>query len=956
MAMAHIDVDTPHPATAFISALFGASSECPVFFQTLANDKADPDEGRNKKHVLTREVSAVLRFITKHNRARRGLYFCVGTLAEGSATRNKENVRETVGLHQDLDFKTIAEDEPTIRARLESLRCQPTVRVRSGGGLHLYWLFREHVATQDNLERIENALRGLAAIVGGDPAVCEVSRLMRLPGTQNSKYGDIREVVTETLDGPRYELEELEEFIAETAPILTYVMPAIKPTRPNSAAGKSAVAADPYEELANDPAFRSRIDCDAALAGMVFPGNIHDTQRDVTASLIKHGAATADVVEIVLAATRAAQGVDVARWNWKHEEKEIRGMCASARVKYGVPEPVVEPVSPEPAQQDNADRNPDADRDGGAEPQKPAPVVDLGEARSRKASEKAAAAAKPKQLKAPAAALHIKLATAVLKVMEGRGQRLMFTPQGSYHYSDNLWQLVPEPWFTRWLESTLEEGARGLSIESTIRLINEAKKYILRDQELHRNDVQFDAHGQIPTRSGLIDPRTGELTRPDPAQFVTWRIEHDYDPEASCPNWLQMIEDVFADRSEAARANVVQLLQEMCGAGLLDRKPKALSRALILVGGSDFGKSGLIDVMSGLFGPAVIAVPLASLEASVHATMPFAKRLPWTLHEAFNSSQYHLSDTTKALISGDPVQVNVKGGALFVIRYTAPIFWGSNSPPQFREATRAIANRIAIVECKRRFDPDNPLGVDALARARGHAKPQDLILAEEMPGVLTWAVAGLRRALERGYYELPDEARAAAETMQRDANMVASFFEDAIDFDPDSRVSVPDFWAAFGSHWLENKGEGSNIPSRTSMGKAVAALSNPMIAYDNQETRDRNRRYYAGIALNSEGIRMWHNAVTSEAFAFRERLSDATSPDSLPNSRIPADWDDKPAILAMRKAHAKPGSGRAGSKTAKKHGPAQNVLAEGDVLDQTQQTAPEEAQPQPIDPTRKPRF
>jgi phage/plasmid-associated DNA primase len=961
--MTHVqnNIDTPHPATAFISTLFGASTECPVFFQTLANDKADPDEGRNKKHVLTREIPAMLRFISKHDRARRGMYFCVGTLAEGAATRNKENIRETVGLHQDLDFKTIAEDEPTIRARIDSLRCQPTVRVRSGGGLHLYWLFREHLATQEHLERIENALRGLAAIVGGDPSVCEVSRLMRLPGSHNSKYGDIREVVTETLDGPRYELEELEDFIAETAPILTYVMPTVT-TRTARVAGGPVEPLDPYAELANDPSFRSRLDVDAALEAMVFPGNIHDTQRSVCASLIKAGMPAPEVIEIVLNATRAAQGVDVARWNWKHEEREIHGMCASAQAKYGVVGPKLEPMPPPPVQDDTADTvtepdkvsGPDAPKETGTDkPESTAAVVDLGEARSRKASEKAAAAAKPKKLKAPAAALHIRLAQAVLHVMDGRGERLMFTADGDYRYTDNIWELETDRSLRSWLEGKLEEGARGLSMESSTRLINEARSYIMRSPELRIEDVKFDAHGQIPTRSGLINPRTGELTPPAPEHFMTWRIELDYDSEATCPLWLQMIDDVFADRPVEVRAKIRHLLQEMLGAGLVDVKPKALSRALILVGGSDFGKTGLLDVLAGLFGTEVITMPLSALENSVHATMPFARRRPWLLHEAFNSSQFHLSSDVKAIISGDPININIKGGAIFTTRYTGPILWGSNVPPQFKEATRAIVNRICILECRRKFDPDNPVGVDALARERGYAKPQELILAQEMPGVLAWAVAGLKAALARGYYELPDDARAAAETMQREANMAAAFVEDAIEFDPDLRVSVPDFWAAFGSHWLENKGEGAAIPSRIGMSKAVKSLSDPRIAHDEREVRDRNRRYFAGISLNGEGVRLWHNAVTSESYAFRDRLSDATPQDGSPNSAIPGDWVTKPAILAMREAHAK---WAARYVTDPKPNLSRGVTDSVGVTEAKGDLSRDLSRPQPTDPSSKPLF
>ena len=44
----------------------------------------------------------------------------------------------------------------------------------------------------------------------------DVCRLMRLPGTTNSKHGDQRKVVVEKLDAAfRYDFDELEETVAE---------------------------------------------------------------------------------------------------------------------------------------------------------------------------------------------------------------------------------------------------------------------------------------------------------------------------------------------------------------------------------------------------------------------------------------------------------------------------------------------------------------------------------------------------------------------------------------------------------------------------------------------------------------------------------------------------------------------------------------------------------------------
>jgi len=858
--------NTPHPAIAFISALFGTSTERPLFFQSLANDPADADEARRKPVLLTRDVEPIIRFVGKNDRARRGMFFCVATLVEGAPTRNKANTRETPGLHSDLDFKGIVEDEPTIRARLATLRYQPSVFVFSGGGLHLYWLFRESLDTQANLERIEQALRGLAEIVAGDLAVCEVSRLMRLPGTHNSKRGDMREVVCERLDGPRYELEDLEEWIAEQQPVL-----ARKPAP--SVAGKPTTAEpvddNPFMAHARQFGYKPRLDVEAALAG-IHDGNIHTTLRDVAASLIHAGQPVEEVVGILMEAARKVGGPD---WNWRAEEKKVRGLCASAMKKYPPKDPGPQgPPDDEPPPDDET-------------------VVDLGKAKVKR---------KPKM---QATAVHIVLAEAVLAVIKQRGEELMFTTTGAYRYADNLWRLQGEKDLTGWLNSLLEEGARGLKLESANRLINEARAYILRDPDLQAGAIPFDAHRQIPTRSGLVDPWTGALTPPAPEHWCTWRIEYDYNPGAACPFWLRMLDDVFEDRPEESLGLHIQLLQEILGCGLIDKKPKALSRAVILVGGSNYGKSSLIDVMSGLFGEEKNTTPMDTL-MSAHGLMPFASRVPWVLHEAFDAGRWHISSIVKAIISGDKIQINVKGGKLYDHRVTVPIFWGSNTPPQFREATDAITNRIVVIECRRKFDLDNPVGAALEAKNRRFEDPQGLVLALEMEGVLAWAVAGLQRALARGHFVLPQEAIDAAEAVKLDSNLVAEFVRDCTEFDPAGMVSTADFGAGFASWWMEHKGEDRGIPSGQRVAVALKALGEARIAVD-RGLRLNYGRFYAGIRLNGEGKRHWANTVKSDAFVFQARKASTTSSEGDPNQMIPGGWEDKKAIQAMRVEYEK---------------------------------------------------
>jgi primase-like protein len=133
----------------------------------------------------------------------------------GVAPRSGEDgtrvgVSRIPALWADLDLK----DGYTRKSRLEQLKglpCFPSVLVWSGGGFHSYWLLRAPAESPEEMDRAELVMRRLAEGLDGD-VVHDRSRIMRVPGTYNPKYGEPRPVTLEHCDPDvRYELHQLEE-------------------------------------------------------------------------------------------------------------------------------------------------------------------------------------------------------------------------------------------------------------------------------------------------------------------------------------------------------------------------------------------------------------------------------------------------------------------------------------------------------------------------------------------------------------------------------------------------------------------------------------------------------------------------------------------------------------------------------------------------------------------------
>jgi hypothetical protein len=264
----------------------------------------------------------------------RGTFFCVNALKPKQKVRSKGTVHEIVCLHADLDFDKInmavvehnghheglqAEPDAILHV-LNTLEFPPSKIVHSGRGFHCYWLLSEALpASPELIVQVEIALRGLATMLGGDPACCEIARLLRLPGSRNTKNGakiPVRVIVDSSRR--RYELDELREWIAETRPLIA---------RKGETKGLSS---NPFL-AAVIPGGGPSVDVEGRLAAMTFQGThdtaIHQTQISVSAALLSRNTPAGDVIDTILEATRKAAGADGERWDWQRERREIERMC-----------------------------------------------------------------------------------------------------------------------------------------------------------------------------------------------------------------------------------------------------------------------------------------------------------------------------------------------------------------------------------------------------------------------------------------------------------------------------------------------------------------------------------------------------------------------------------------------------------------------------------------------------
>lgn len=106
----------------------------------------------------------------------------------------------------------------------------PSIIVSSGGGWHGYWLLTEPMAVDEsNRDGIKRTLKGMAIATGGDTKVADLARIMRLPGTVNTKPGRGQTCMVRDFIPCRYHYIELElgyaPFAMPTMPTISRIIP-----------------------------------------------------------------------------------------------------------------------------------------------------------------------------------------------------------------------------------------------------------------------------------------------------------------------------------------------------------------------------------------------------------------------------------------------------------------------------------------------------------------------------------------------------------------------------------------------------------------------------------------------------------------------------------------------------------------------------------------------------------
>ncbi len=249
----------------------------------------------------------------------------------------------------------------------------------------------------------------------------------------------------------------------------------------------------------------------------------------------------------------------------------------------------------------------------------------------------------------------------------------------------------------------------------------------------------------LGTRQGAIDLRTGTLRAGRPDDSIRTIIPTAWKGlDKPAPRFEQFLREIFADREENEREELIAFLQRVLGYGITGHVSEHVFLMLYGEEGHN-GKDTLMHVLQHVLGKTVGAVSRNVLisggrfatpdSAKPHLCNLQGKRIAWT-SEPDKGARF-ATDQIKLLTGGGSIVTRQLYGKEFTFSPSHLLILLSNHKPEANPSDRAFWERICPIVFNMRFVAQ-PEGVNE--RLRDVSLARDL--EAEASGILAWLVRG----------------------------------------------------------------------------------------------------------------------------------------------------------------------------------------------------------------------
>lgn len=299
----------------------------------------------------------------------------------------------------------------------------------------------------------------------------------------------------------------------------------------------------------------------------------------------------------------------------------------------------------------------------------------------------------------------------------------------------------------------------------------------------------FDADQYLLNcQNGTVDLRSLDLRAHTHTDLITRVAGTHFDPKAECPRWEMFLHDVMVGNSV-----VIDYLQKAVGYSLTGDTTEQCF--FFLYGDGANGKSTFINTISKLMGNYAAKTRAESLlvKKTDGPSNDIARLHGARFVSASEMKHRPLNETLiKDITGGDAVTARFLYAEYMEFLPACKIWMYGNEKPSIRGIDEAIWRRIRLI----------PFCIHIPEEKQDKKLAQSL--AEELPGILNWALAGLRKWQTSGLGS-PLVVREAVEVYREEMDSVGQFIESECEVGPLHHVEVTSLYGQYRS-WSASQG------------------------------------------------------------------------------------------------------------------------------------------------------
>ena len=363
----------------------------------------------------------------------------------------------------------------------------------------------------------------------------------------------------------------------------------------------------------------------------------------------------------------------------------------------------------------------------------------------------------------------------------------------------------------------------------------------------------FPAHEIVAFKNGFLHHPTRTIMPSTDRLFCVSSLDFDYDPSANEPTeWLKFLKSLWPDDPES-----ISTLAEVFGYLLTDDTSQ--QKMFMLIGPPRCGKGTILRILEALVGYANRVSPsLASLGTQFGLQPLIGKRLAMISDARLSgrADQQPIVENLLRISGEDTITIDRKNMTAWSGKMAIRFVLASNELPAFSDASAALANRFLPFKFNTSFLGKEDHGLTAR-------------LLKELPGIVLWALEGLTRLNQRGYFQRPSSADELASDLVDQTSPIRAFVDELCVVSEHSQVDRDELFKAW-KKWCEAQGR-DHAGTKVSFGRQLSAAfpgvkrSQPRSSGTGSGANPSGANDPSGTRLNLyTGIRLRHDWETAD--------------------------------------------------------------------------------------------